>query len=104
MSQPTRLVMTLPGKARLGGSMPAPRNATFHFSIDDVTKSDVKRLHDALTKIGHSIAPEETSGREIGDTTADAIRDVQRRAELTETGQLDSHTVDAIAADVTRVF
>lgn len=61
------------------------------------TGSKVGDLHERLTDLGFSIAPQEF-GREYGELTAAAVREFQQQSGLTTDGIVGSETWDALVA------
>jgi peptidoglycan hydrolase-like protein with peptidoglycan-binding domain len=83
--------------------MPIPNRGALRFPP---TGNNVEpdALHEALGKLRINVAPDEVAAGEIGATTTEAIREVQKRAGLPEDGTLNARTVDAIRSEVDHVF
>ncbi|HEV2814549.1 MAG TPA: neuraminidase-like domain-containing protein [Solirubrobacteraceae bacterium] len=63
-------------------------------------KREAAGIHRALGTVGLDVSREEARARRIGPSTEAALRELQRRASLPETGELDEPTLERLKAEV----
>lgn len=69
-------------------------------SSRNISKRNVADLHSALEKLDFKVVDEETSSKRIGETTGEAIKEIQKRNKLPATGKLNARTVEALNAEL----
>lgn len=84
--------------------MPRPDLTPLKFPQSGPGRRDVANLHVALTRLGLDVAPTEVSRGELGETTTDAVRELQKRTGLRVNGRIDSRTVDALNVELQHAF
>ncbi len=67
-------------------------------------RGDVANLHTALRRLGEKVDPEELRRAELGETTREALRKLQRKAGLTPDGNVTPETVEVLNKELEHVY
>ncbi len=70
------------------------------FSPNKISQNNISELHSALKKVNLHIADEEIRSRDMGESTVDAIKDIQKKNKLAVTGKLNAKTLNALNAEL----
>ena len=68
--------------------------------VGSISKRNVVDLQSALKKLDLSVAVDEVSGKRIGETTVEAIKEVQKRHKLAATGKLNAKTIEVLNTEL----
>ncbi len=71
-----------------------------NISPKNISKRNIADLHTALGKLDLKVTAEEVSSKRIGETTAEAIKEIQKRNKLTATGKLNAETVESLNVEL----
>lgn len=68
--------------------------------LDNVTKNNISDLHLAFKKLKLDIVDDEIIHKRIGDTTIDAIKNIQKKNKLKVNGKLNEKTLEALNTEL----
>jgi competence ComEA-like helix-hairpin-helix protein len=84
--------------------MPIRNFKPFEFPARKPGRRDIDRLHAALKKLRIKVPEDEVRRGEIGDATTDAVKEFQKRTDLTEDGVIGPKTIAALKLETSHAF
>lgn len=75
-----------------------------NFQLKKISKNDISDLHNSLASINYSINDNEKNNKNIGNSTTEAISDIQRKNKIPATGNLSDETIKVINYELFDVY